>query len=241
MTAQSDALDWLEALPAGAYFRRADVPAPATTVYPLLSRLVRDPDDIRFARVAPGLYFKGDPSVELRGWGCSDIVAALLYAGEGAGLGMCSAIHRLGWSTQHPIRLHVVTQRPVRPWHSELVYEQNPNKRRRELNWTEVTLLEALHDLVFIEDDWQLCLRRLREGWILEWLPWQSFLEPAVRTDLMLWVAAAERWDKRRGCRSLSELQVLIEEVGEAANAERPEGTPRPSSLTLSAPMLTSA
>ncbi len=196
-----------------------------------MSRLIRDPDDIRFGRVAPGIYFKGDPAVALRGWGGHNVVTALFYAGKGSGLGRVSALHWLGWSTQHPVRLNMSTTRRCRGWYSDLVYHRHPNLRRNELNWTEVTLLEAIHDIVFVEDDWELCLRQMREGWTLEWLPWQPVQEPIVRTDLMLWAAEPEKLKKanrRWGCRDLSGLRQLIEDVGEAANAPRPDNPPLP-------------
>ncbi len=239
MSYKQAALDWLDELAPRSWFRAADVPAPASTVYPLLSRLVRDPDDIRFERVGPDIYFKGDPSVALRCWGGSNVVTALIYAGAGAGLGIATAIHQLGWSTQHPARLHVATTRRLRPWYSSLSYIRNPNRRRNELNWTEVTLLEGLHDLAFVERDWQLCMRRLREGQTLEQLPWSHVQPPTVRTDQMLWAADQERLISRYGCRSLSELKLLIEEIGEAAHSERRDAAEREDLMRLAAPQST--
>jgi hypothetical protein len=141
-------------------------------------------------------------------------VAALLLAGPGAGLADWDALHRLRWSTQVPCKAMVSTLGPPpKPPHPTVVYKQRKNQRRAELNWSEVTVLEALGSLWMTEASWHECLESIQDGRFAAHLKWGL----PVRADLLEWAAETEEGMNIETLHKVDEAAAAINRADEAA------------------------
>ncbi len=202
-------MQWLNELPCHTWFRSREVPGPATTVDPLLSRLTNQAE-IQLHRISPGLYFKGHPKDEEYGWVPNDTVSALLYAGVGAGLRKFDALNNLRWSSQMSAKIDVTTLRRVKPYKPYIRYTKHSNKCRADLNWSEVTILEALHFVDFVEQSWVKCLETIGDGSAAKRVPWRHQQSFDLRRDKLLYAAEQEQGN-------LVTLKYRINEVCDAA------------------------
>jgi hypothetical protein len=130
----------VEATPAGAFIRSADVPGPRAAVNTALSRLAKAG---KLVRVRNGLYWKGVTS--RFGTGRPGLLdAAIAAAGiDGAGPSGWSATHALGLSTQLPAMPEVAVAGPVPSLEGVRFHKRN-NLARRNLGFWEIAILEAL-------------------------------------------------------------------------------------------------
>lgn len=183
------ARDWITGLEPGTWFWSRDVPGRRGIVHPVLSRLTND-EASGVQRVAKGLYWRGWPADhDFASMPPDYTVGALLLAGPGAGLADWHALNRLKWSTQVPCKALISTLLPPpKPPHRTVVYRQSTNQRRAELNWAEVTVLEALSTVWMTEAVWHECLESMRDGRFAAYLKWGL----PVRADMLEWAAETE-------------------------------------------------
>ena len=185
----AEARDWITGLEPGTWFWSQDVPGRRDIAHPVLSRLHND-EASGVQRVAKGLYWRGWPE----GHGFASMppdytIAALLLAGPGAGLADWDALNRLRWSTQVPCKARISTLgTPPKPPCSTVVYSPRKNGRRAALNWTEVTVLEALSRFWYTEEPWHDCLESILSGASMDRLPWQA----PIRPDTLRWAAETD-------------------------------------------------
>jgi len=157
--------NWIVGLEPGTWFWSRNVPGRREIVYPVLSRLHRD-EASGVVKVAHDLYWRGWPEGHERfslrpNYG----VGALLLAGAGAGFADWTALNKLRWTTQLPCKVLVsVLGTPPKPPHPTVVYRSNKNQRRADLNWTEVTILEAVSVAWMTEEPWHECMAMFRSG-----------------------------------------------------------------------------
>lgn len=151
----------IEALPLDSVFWARDVIGNPSTVSAAISRLTADPDS-GVHRLAPGLYWRGRPGA----WPPSETDVSLFYAGAGAGFAGWSAVFSLQWGHQVPRHNTVaVVRRQIKPPNAITRYVIRRNRRREELTWTEVSVLEALAEEEMIEYDWEDRVETLANGW----------------------------------------------------------------------------
>ena len=190
-SATAEAKDWITGLKPNTWFWSKDVPGSSGVVHPVLSHLHND-EASEVQRISRGLYWRGWPAGQEPAFSSPNpIISALLTAGPGAGLARGYALNRLGWTTQVPCKylISALNEPPEAP-HKTVVYRPNKNQRRSELNWEEVTLLEAVNFFWYSEEPWHECLDVLRSGKSMNRLPW-SLVQP-VRPDRLNWAAEAE-------------------------------------------------
>ena len=94
--------NWVMAVPPGTLFSRRDVPGPASSVDPALSRLASDSGPIE--RVRRGLYRRRPEATRFGFPSVDPLEVALAVAGLGAGPAGASAVNATGLSTQVPRR-----------------------------------------------------------------------------------------------------------------------------------------
>ena len=185
---RSLAREWIEALPAGAFFFASEVPGEPAAVKPLLSRLASDPGH-PVQRQMRGFYCKrwGD---ERKAPFVDRSRGALKLAGPGGGAAGLFAVNRAGWSYQHPCRYDfaVVGRPPVSPWPT-VRFRRRSNVRRDALCASEVTLLEAVR---YFDRSapipWDEAVAAVRDGSVAQSLARSGPLRP----DAVLWVAQSE-------------------------------------------------
>jgi hypothetical protein len=145
--------------PVGTFIRPASLPGSRPAVLTALSRLHADGE---LVRIRNGLYWKG---VRSRfGPGRPGLLDAALAAGGGKGAGPAgwSATQVLGLSTQVPAIPEVAVAGPVRTLEG-VRFHRRSNVERRDLNFYEVALIEALRDFPrYSELDIEAIARRVR-------------------------------------------------------------------------------
>lgn len=181
---------WVEALPHDTWFLGRAVPGKKGIVQPALSRMCRE-RRFDLVRATRGLYWRGYPEDHvLHGSGPFLFeIGALLYGGSGAGLGAWSALNRLGWTDQCDPKTTVsVVDGRLTPFQPTIRFYTSKNRRRERLNWTEVTVLEALTLIAYTEEPWLDCLEKLRSGRSASRLQWGL----PIRPEALLWAGETE-------------------------------------------------
>ena len=183
------AREWITGLKPGTWFWSRDIPVRPEIARPVLSRLCAD-ESVGIQKFSRGLYWRGYPEGHEKHWDSPrSYIGGLMLGGPGAGFWGWSALNMLGWTLQCPVKHNIcVVGRPPKPIAIELQYHTNSNDRRKSLNWTEVTVLEALSWFKYTEEPWHECLERLTSGYSAIKLGWKS----PVRASLLQWVAEAE-------------------------------------------------
>jgi len=207
----AEARDWITGLEPGTWFWSKNVPGSRQIVHPVLSRL-HDDKSSGVQRIAKGLYWRGWPE----GHECFPLppnygIGGLLLAGAGAGFADWTALNKLRWTTQRPCKVLIsVLGTPPKSPHPTVVYKSRKNQRRSELNWTEVTILEAVGACWMTEEPWHECLERFRNGISMRRLPWQA----RIRSEKLRWAAETE---DDVSVESLHLVQEVSSAVGEMA------------------------
>lgn len=185
---RSEAREWIDSLPGGAFFFTSEVPGAPVSVKPLLSRLAADPEH-PVERQMRGFYCKT--------WSEDDPVpfvdrnaGALRLAGTGGGAAGLFAVNRARWTYQHPCRhdFAVMGRPPVSPWPT-VRFRRRSNLHRDALSPAEVTLLEAVR--YFDRSDpipWGDAVAAVRDGNVGHSLGHLGVL----RADAISWVADGE-------------------------------------------------
>lgn len=170
---------WVLDLPDDTMFRTSDVPAEPRQAARILHDMVGEHPEIE--RIFKGFYW--------RGWSEPNTNAApheriaMIYAGDGAGFAGPTAIHRLGWTTQWPAKVHICALgRPPASAHPFVRFTGRSNPLRGDLTWAEITLLEGVLYSDRAEPRW--------DGW--------TFDENGEACQVDDWGQAA--WDDAIGC-----------------------------------------
>lgn len=210
-SASSAARAWIEALPAGTWFRSAAVPGERHVVRNSLSRLMAADAPI-IGRVAPGIYWRQHPPRDPR-YGKVPILthsADSVLAPPGSGYAGRNALHRIGWCRQMPYRTAIAIPYrnlapPPSPSGPPVVFVERHNKRRRNLNWNEATLLEAaMSSGPYDCKSWDHAMSYFdwANGWMKQGMP--------IRKDVFLWAANAEnpptKWPAGEGYNSFDSV-----------------------------------
>lgn len=183
------AREWVIGLEPGTWFWSREVPGRPEITGPVLSRLRAD-ETSGIWKLPRGLNWRGYPQGHeyFRMWPDYE-VGALLLAGPGAGLGGWSALNSLMWTLQCPAKSFVsVLGRPPASPDPSIAYVSKRNDRRAGLNWTEVTVLEALELFWMSGEPWHECLEGIRSGRYAERLRWTSVIRP----QRLQWAAETE-------------------------------------------------
>lgn len=206
-SASSVAHAWIEALPAGTWFRSAAVPGERHVVRNVLSRLMAEDRPI-IGRVAPSVYWRQPPPRD-PSYGKVPILTALaksVLAPPGSGYASWCALRRVGWCRQVPYRTTIAVPYrnltpPVLPYGPPITFAERHNGRRRDLNWNEATLLEAAMSSGPADyRDWNHAMLSFdwANGWMKQGMP--------IRKDVFLWAAEAEnpltKWPAGEGYKS---------------------------------------
>ncbi|WP_419947227.1 hypothetical protein [Candidatus Poriferisodalis sp.] len=193
------AREWIEQLPASAWFRAAAVPGPKHIVHNVLSRLLAADFPI-IGRAARGIYWR-QPPPSAHQYGKAPVftdAADSVLAPPGSSYAGFCALSRLGWSTQVPYRTTIAIPYrnltpPTLPTGPPVRFVERSNERRRDLNWNEANLLEAAKAAAAADyQDWEYAM------WLLgEANGWMKPGEP-VRKERLLWASETEppgrRW-----------------------------------------------
>ncbi len=142
---------WVTRLPPYTFFRLGDIPnvTPGAAAK-ALSEMVRAEEDVE--RVAQGCYIRTAPDSY-----CIDYAPfAMQYAGPGSGYGSLSAMSKLRWAWQSPVKTQIaVVGRTPRAKFPYCAFLARANPNRRELTWAEVTVLEGLRTGRFGDFPWE--------------------------------------------------------------------------------------
>ncbi len=208
----AEARDWITDLEPGTWFWSKNVPGRREIVHPVLSRLHRN-ESSGVVRVGHEMYWRGWPEGHELAFMAPDYtIGALLLAGPGAGLADWDALNTLRWSTQVPCKALISTLgTPPKPPHPTVVYIPRKNQRRSDLNWTEVTILEAVSVCWTTEEPWHECLERFRNGISMGRLRWQA----PIRADKLEWAAET---DDGATVETLHMVQEISSAVAEMAD-----------------------
>ena len=229
MPAVSEQSRWVDGLPEDSFFALCDVPGPSPgAVRAFLHREAHLPDPRRrIARVAPSLYWKAGETnlIDGRLYLPSLVRIGDAYAGPHAAAAKHFGASRAGWCRQVPVRYAFAVpgeprcRAPVAA--VTLVGRRNP--RRRELNNSEATYLEAVatfdrwaSDFHEDSDRWRAGLERasIRLGVRIK----NGIIVPDP--DALLYAAATEHPPQRRLFRvRVEELAAMI--AGVVARARR--------------------
>lgn len=206
----AEARDWITGLEPGTWFWSQDVPGRRDIAHPVLSRLSND-EASGVQRIAKGLYWRGWPeNHEFAYMSPNYTIAAMLLAGPGAGLADADALHVLRWTTQVPCKALISTlDAPPKPPHSTVVYKPRGNRRRVELNWSEVTILEALGFFWYTEEPWHECLSGVSDGSAMDRLPWRA----PIRSDMLRWAAETEDGATVETLHMVNEISAVLKEM----------------------------
>ena len=148
---------WVLDLPDDTVFRTRDVPAGPRQAARILHDLAAEHPEVE--RVFKGFYWRGwsEPAAA----GAPHERIAMVYAGDGAGFAGPTAVHRLGWTTQWPAKVHICALgRPPAAAHPFIRFTGRSNPLRAALTWAEVTLLEGVLHSDRAEPRW--------DGWTLD-------------------------------------------------------------------------
>ncbi len=184
------ARDWIVGLEPGTWFWSKEIPGRSEITGPVLSRLYANKAN-GIWKLGRGLYWRGCPEGhEYFGMWPDFEVGAMMLAGPGAGLAGWSALHTLGWTLQRPAKSFIcVLGRAPSPPDVSVVYAPSKNACRAELNWTEVTVLEAVALHWMSEEPWHECLDSIRDRSYANRLRWDS----TIRPEKLQWAAEAEQ------------------------------------------------
>ena len=117
-------------------------------------------------------------------------MTALTYAGPGCGLADCHALNTAGWSTQVPARIRVcVVGKVPEPVDVCVEYFSRSNRRRLELTWAEVSMIEAVSDFLMSEVSWSEALRKVDRDVHISRLGHDA----VIRSEVLRWGAAGEK------------------------------------------------
>lgn len=149
--------EWVLALEEGTAFYINDLPADLRGAAP---RVLCDMTNeyVEVERIFKGLYWRGPPP-RPHGPVLPEAHIAFAYAGPGAGFADASAVNRLGWTAQRPVKNWVaVVGRAPEARSPSLRFVSRHNTLRRTLTWAEVTLIEGVRSAHLAEDfdnnDW---------------------------------------------------------------------------------------
>ena len=148
---------WVLDLPDDTMFRTCDAPAEPRQAARILCDMVGEHPEIE--RIFKGFYWRGwsEPRAEA----APHERIAMAYAGDGAGFAGPTAVHRLGWTTQWPVKVHICTLgRPPAADHPFVRFTGRSNPLRGGLTWAEVTLLEGVLHSDRAEPRW--------DGWVID-------------------------------------------------------------------------
>lgn len=198
----------IERLPDGCFFRPKDLPGKSGTARAVLAKDYSDPGgDVR--RVAPGFYWKGRQRTSP--W---PVPVALAYAGEGAGQAEWTAVHELGWAHQGSRHSCIaVLERRLQPTHPTVRFVTRRSPERRRLTWAEVSVLEALPWMRYVEYPWETCLEMVARGYSGACVscghPQQGVIRPAV----LAWAAETDQFATEETCRMAAEMHEHLPET----------------------------
>ena len=202
MPAVSEQSRWVDELPEDSFFALRDVPGPSPgAVRAFLHREASGSDPRRrIVRLAPSLYWKAGETYRIDGrmYLPSRDRIGEAYAGPHAAAAEYHGASRAGWLTQVPVRFTFAVPGEPRSRNPiagvKLVGRRNP--RRRELNTSEATYLEAVATFdrwanadPLDGDPWHDALERasILLGWRLK----RGVIVPDP--DALLYAAATER------------------------------------------------
>ena len=168
-------------------------------------------------RDAPGVYWRQFSPADRR-YGHPPVLTdnfVAVYCPLGSGYASWSALLAIGWCKQVPARHLVAVSRrnlkmPTPLGQPTLKFIERHNRRRRELNWSEVTLLEAAkcHGPVDYHR-WDHAMERLttNKTWLLPAAP--------VSKTKLLWAAetepAAKKWPAGQGDNSFDAVMARLQ------------------------------
>ena len=192
MTVESSELrSWLDDLPGQSFFFTGEIPDWSPSLRATLTRIAADPDH-PVVRVAYGFYCKRwhqDWPSESQIDYVDTHLGGVYFAGPGSGAAGWQALNMIGWTAQHPsLNDFCCLGRPPRsPWEHTRFVQRN-NGRRSELNWAEVTLLEALRSFESSELDWDEASAFVASGDYLGRLRYDASVDSAR----LLWASQGE-------------------------------------------------
>ena len=223
MPAVSEQSRWVDELPEDSFFALQDVPGPSLgAVRAFLHREASGSDPLRrIVRLAPSLYWKAGETYRIDGqlYLPSRDRIGEAYAGPHAAAAEYHGASRAGWLTQVPVRFTFAVPGEPRSRNPlagvKLVGRRNP--RRRELNTSEATYLEAVATFdrwanadPLDGDPWHDALERA--SILLGWRVKRGVIVPDP--DALLYAAATERPLSRRVFQErVEELAAMIARV----------------------------
>ena len=223
MPAVSEQSRWVDELPEDSFFALQDVPGPSLgAVRAFLHREASGSDPLRrIVRLAPSLYWKAGETYRIDGqlYLPSRDRIGEAYAGPHAAAAEYHGASRAGWLTQVPVRFTFAVPGEPRSRNPldgvKLVGRRNP--RRRELNTSEATYLEAVATFdrwanadPLDGDPWHDALERA--SILLGWRVKRGVIVPDP--DALLYAAATERPLSRRVFQKrVEELAAMIARV----------------------------
>lgn len=220
---RQDVREWVARLTPGTFFHLDTVPEAAETKRVALSQMASMPN-ARLQRAARGIYqwtrYQDRDGRWLRESGTDIIIKLHVGKRHGSGWSSITALHRMNWANQRPLRLDVAVLSdrhgniPRSPL-SYVSYHRRSNHRRQILNWAEVSVLEGLRAYPIVgnydstdRDEWQRALRSFTSEPLwerygsrvnLDRLEWAAETEPARHLDAMYrGLPAVRRYVERR-------------------------------------------
>ena len=186
-SAYARAREWVLGLKPGSWFWLRDVPAPPQLASAVMRSLVAERPEIE--QLAEGFFWKGEPGKLRTPWR-SRKMTALIYAGPGCGLADYYALNTVGWTTQMPAKIRVcVVGKAPEPVDVCAEYFLRSNRRRLELTWAEVSMIEAVSDFWISEVSWDEALRKVDRDVHISRLGHDA----VIRSEVLRWGAAGEK------------------------------------------------
>ncbi|WP_245571039.1 DUF6088 family protein [Glaciibacter superstes] len=143
----------LRSLAPRSFVRPSALPGSSSSVRSALSLAARKGE---LLRVRKGLYYKGAKGRYGMTRPSTEEIAREVLGTVGVGPAGYSAARRLGLTTQVPAHLHVAVAGPVPEPISDVRIHRRNNMARRDLNETEIALLEVLRDpSTLVESGWE--------------------------------------------------------------------------------------
>ena len=172
---------WVADLPPYTLFRLRDVPDPSPGLAAnVLHHLAAEKTVVE--RVAQGCYVRtGDYPF----WNYPAVAIAI--GGPGSGFGGRTAVRKFGWVWQAPCLEQIaVVGRAPRVAVRGCRFVSRANRARLDLNWAEITLLEAFRSAPFLEFTWEEALARFRKGTALKTFGFPVHVRPEVFADVAM-------------------------------------------------------